>query len=223
MATTRTPTEPLDYADLDHARARTDYGWRCEAAELLAAYEIAVHAERISDRLEYLGNLYELQRVNVELVALGGDEYRPGLEGARQKTSEFRTDEYLKQTLSAVALDKLTDDHQRTEFACLAWRYEFEHWPEINQLQAFMAERFGWHWSVLHSCMVDPAATRRNCGMEFAGGHKIEQLMGFRVPDRWRVEGDHLRCFATAEAQLRHRLHRTYARWAYRSVIEEDN
>ena len=210
---------PLELADLDRIRARADKEFCAASAEWLAAWEAYSAHQQHERSLKIYQMSTEIIRTKQILLDRGHAEYAPQIAADTQKFDEMRADDLLALTLAPNALTKLTNNLQRAEYACVAMRRENGVWPDRMELQREMTCRFKWRSAEATLLRAVNESDPSTCGLWFAPEGWLADAMQFPELDR---RTSYPTCFVSAEAQQRHRLHRIYERWAYRSVFEED-
>ena len=232
-----TDIDDFVWEDLDDDRARTDPEFRAASAEWLVSYKALSLAQeqRLNDDL--YSNLLKLRDMEKELVALGVVESIPKVHRATAKIRKMLDKDVSNRGHAYYAVDDLVDDFRRVEFGCVAWRYRFDHWPTLDDLVEFLLDE--WDWQVAKQAIAESLneRSRRKAGLFVAPEDWLVEAMQFPLPlalqaksarPTTRLDSPGVidltndRCFVSAEAQVRHRLHEIYRRYAYQPLAESN-
>lgn len=232
-----TDIDTFVWEDLDDKRARTDPEFRAASAEWLASWGAYSLAREQRLNADLYSNLLKLRDSTKELVALGVAEYIPEVHKTTAEIRKMLDDDASNRGHAYYAVDDLTDDYRRVEFGCVAWRYRFDHWPPPDDLVEFLLDE--WDWQVAKQAVAAALnePSQRAAGLFIAPEDWLVEAMQFPLPLALQAKdarstpprdspgainiSDH-RCFVTAEAQRRHRLHEIYRRYAYQPLAESN-
>ncbi len=208
---------PTD-ADLDFARARTESGWRAASAQWCFLTERRARLIVSRDRRRRLPILRAILECHRE------DDNDPvAVARVDRAIAEMRSDDLLAEAHTEVALERLSNDLHRIEFAILALHAWGRRWPNAEEVAEFCDTVFG--WTDEHTCDVfneainDPDFAR--VGVILSPLSNMSEAMALDLPADLHPT-DH-RLYVTAEAQRNHGLHEVFAAWDYTSPFAEED